>query len=162
MTAAATAADLTFLDRAVELALAAERAGNLPVGALLVLAGEVVAEAAAATFVPQPHPGRHAEVQALARLPAELAVRLPEATCYTTLEPCLMCFGALVVHRIGRVVFGALDPRGGAVGLVDSLPPHVAAKARAIRWIGPAAPESCEPLARRTLARYWAAPDLAP
>ncbi len=146
-----------YLQRAVALALAGEREGNLPVGAILVLDGEIVAEASARTFHPHPHPGRHAEALCLAAVPETIVPRLPEMTCYCTLEPCLMCFGALVLHRVGGVVFGARDPRGGAVGLIAVLPPYVAAKAAAMRWEGPAWPRVCDPLCERTLARYWSA-----
>jgi tRNA(adenine34) deaminase len=149
-----------FLQRAVDLALAAERQGNLPVAAVITLGDEIVAESANRSFLPVPHPARHAEVLALAGLPEHLVARAPQMTCYCTLEPCLMCFGSLVLHRIGTVVFGADDPRGGAVGLIEHLPPYVAAKAHAIRWLGPVWPEVCDPLASRTLARYWTAPEL--
>ncbi|HEX5759083.1 MAG TPA: nucleoside deaminase [Thermoanaerobaculia bacterium] len=152
-----TAAQERFLRQAVDLALEAERAGNLPVAAVIARDGEVVSAAAARTLRPAAHPGRHAEVLALAGVPDSLVPRLGEMTCYCTLEPCLMCFGALVLHGVGAVVFGARDPRGGALALLPHLPPQVAARARAIRWSGPAWPEVCDPIARRVLARYWAA-----
>jgi tRNA(adenine34) deaminase len=146
-----------FLQHAVELALGAERGGNLPVAAVITLGDEIVAAAAARTLQPAVHPGRHAEVLALAAIPDPLVPRLAEMTCYCTLEPCLMCFGALVLHRIGGVVFGARDPRGGAVSILPYLPADAAAEARAVRWEGPAWPEVCGPIAERVLARYWAA-----
>ena len=148
--------DQGFLSHAVELALEAERRGDLPIAAVIVLGDEIVSAAGNRSFTPSPHPGRHAEVLALGGIPEALVARLPEMTCYCTLEPCLMCFGALVLHRMGRVVFGALDPRGGAVSLVEHLPPYVAAKARAMSWTGPVWPEACDPLCERALARYWA------
>lgn len=150
-------ADQPFLRHAVELALEAERRGDLPIAAVIVLGGEIVSAAGNRSFTPSPHPGRHAEMLALAGIPDGLVARLPEMTCYCTLEPCLMCFGALVLHRMGRVVFGAADPRGGAVSLVEHLPPYVAAKARAMSWTGPVWPEVCDPLCQRALARYWSA-----
>ena len=64
-------ADLTFLRRAVQLALEAEAAGNLPVGAVVTLGGRVVAEAGNAVLAPLYHPGRHAETEALRLVPAE-------------------------------------------------------------------------------------------
>lgn len=152
-----TPADQRFLRHAVELALEAERRGDLPIAAVIVLGEEIVSAAGNRSFTPSPHPGRHAEVLALAGIPDGLVARLPEMTCYCTLEPCLMCFGALVLHRMGRVVFGAGDPRGGAVSLVEHLPPYVAAKAKAMSWLGPAWPEVCDPLCHRALARYWSA-----
>lgn len=150
-----TDGDERFLRHAVELALEAERRGDLPIAAVIVLGEEIVSAAGNRSFTPSPHPGRHAEVLALAGIPDGLVARLPEMTCYCTLEPCLMCFGALVLHRMGRVVFGALDPRGGAVSLVEHLPPYVAAKAKAMSWTGPVWPEVCDPLCQRALARYW-------
>ena len=133
-----------FLQHAVELALAAERGGNLPVAAVIALGDEIVAAAAARTLQPAAHPGRHAEVLALAAIPDPLVPRLAEMTCYCTLEPCLMCFGAR-------------DPRGGAVALLPYLAADVAAEARAVRWQGPVWPEVCDPIAARVLARYWTA-----
>lgn len=156
---AASPRDREHLEHAVSLALAAEAAGNLPVGAVIALDGEVVAEGANAVLHPAPHPGRHAEVLALAALPASLASRLPEMTCYSTLEPCVMCFGALVLHRVGRVVFGASDPVGGAVGLIESLPDYVRRQARKIEWVGPAWREVCDPLAERVFERAGVRPE---
>jgi tRNA(adenine34) deaminase len=155
MIAGLSPSESRFLRQAVELALEAEQLGNLPIAAVIVLGDEIVASGANRSFSPSPHPGRHAEVLALAAIPDDLVARLPEMTCYCTLEPCLMCFGALVLHRMGRVVFGASDPRGGAVSLIDHLPPYVAAKARAMTWAGPVWPEVCDPLCQRALARYW-------
>lgn len=100
-------ADLTFLGRAVRLALAAEAGGNLPVGAVVTLGSEVIAEAGNAVLAPSYHPGRHAETEALRLVPADLRPRGREMTVYTTLEPCVMCMGALLLHGVGRVVFGA-------------------------------------------------------
>jgi tRNA(adenine34) deaminase len=147
-------ADLELLDRAAALALVAEARGNLPIAAVLALAGEVVAEGVNETVRPQAHPGRHAEVLALAGVPPHLVGRLPEMTCYTTLEPCLMCFGSLVLHGIGRVVFGARDPLGGALGLLPHLPPYVGRKAAAIEWVGPAGGEACRALWERAARTY--------
>jgi tRNA(adenine34) deaminase len=144
--------DLICLDRAVELALAAEAAGGRPVGAVVSLGGRIVAEGDNRVPGPPFHPGRHAEAAALAAVDPELWSRAAELTCYTTLEPCLMCFGALVLHGVGRVVYGAADLLGGALGLIPHLPPYVAAKARAVRWQGPALAAVCDPLARRVLA----------
>jgi tRNA(adenine34) deaminase len=94
---------------------------------------------------------------ALSGIPEQLICRLPEMTCYTTLEPCVMCFGALVQHKIGRVVFGAADTRGGASALVQHLPREVAAEVAHTRWVGPVWPEVCDPLFARAAAKYWAA-----
>jgi len=98
-------ADLNFLRRAIRLAFEAEAAGNLPVGAVVTLGGRVVAEAGNAVLAPAYHPGRHAETEALRLVPEDLWPRGREMTIYTTLEPCVMCAGALLLHGVGRVVF---------------------------------------------------------
>ncbi len=148
-----TPRDLEFLKRAVALALAAEREGNLAIGSLITRGDAVVAEGANAVWRPVFQPGAHAELRALAAVPAALWPRAPELTLYSTLEPCVMCFGAIVTHRIGRVVFGASDPLSGATGLVDHLPAYIASKARAIRWVGPALPGVCDALRERAIER---------
>ena len=149
------AADANFLNQAIELALLTEARGNLPIGAVITLGSNVIATAANQSLQPCAHPGRHAEIMALAQIPDELISRLPEMTCYTTLEPCLMCFGALVLHGMGRVVFGANDPLGGAIALSAHLPPYVAKKMAAMIWVGPANPGVYDPLWKRAEARYW-------
>src|ERR1043165_125722 len=111
---AATPRDLDHLRRAVQLALEAERCGNLPIGAVITLDREVISEAGNAILVPHYHPGRHAEMGALSRVEANLWPRSREMTCYTTLEPCVMCMGALLLHGVGRVVFGTSDTEGGS------------------------------------------------
>ena len=146
--------DRRHLNRAVELALAAEASGNLPIGAVIALDGRIVGEGGNGIHAPAFHPGRHAEIQALRAVPSESWSRASELTCYTTLEPCLMCYGALVLHGVGRVFFGAHDPLGGAISIVDCLPAYVREKARSIAWIGPALPEVCDPLAARAIERF--------
>ena len=149
------AADAVFLNQAIALALQTESRGNLPVGAVITLGSHVIATGANQSLQPCTHPGRHAEIMALGQIPDELIARLPEMTCYTTLEPCLMCFGALVLHGMGRVVFGAKDPLGGAIALSAHLPPQVAKKMAAMIWVGPASSELCDPLWNRAAAKYW-------
>lgn len=150
--------DVTFVRRAFDLALEAEAAGNLPVGAVVTLGGRVVAEAGNAVLAPAYHPGRHAETEALRLVPAELWPRAREMTVYTTLEPCLMCAGALLLHGVGRVVFGARDTTGGAGPLLAHLPAYYAGGAGVPLWLGPVLPELCDPLFRRVLARFDALP----
>lgn len=157
-TTQADAADLTFLRRAIDLALAAEARGDLPVGAVVTLGGRVVAEAGNAVLAPAYHPGRHAETEALRLVPVELWVRARELTVYTTLEPCLMCAGALLLHGVGRVVFGASDTLGGAGPLLAHLPAYYAGGAGVPAWVGPLLPELCDPLFRRVLARFDSLP----
>ena len=146
--------DLRHLHRAVELALAAERAGNLPIGAVITLGAEIIAEAGNAVLQPHYHPGRHAEIEALRLVPAALWPRARELTCYTTLEPCVMCGGALLLHGVGRVVFGASDPEGGASVLLENLPPYYADESLVPAWTGPLLPDQCEPLYERLRAQF--------
>jgi tRNA(adenine34) deaminase len=109
-------------DEFMRLALAeAERAatqGDVPIGAVVVRDGEVIARAANEREL-RADPTAHAEVLAL-RLAAERlgGWRVSDSVLYVTLEPCVMCAGAIVLARVPRVVFGALDPKAGAAGSV--------------------------------------------
>lgn len=154
-----TRRDIEHLRRAVALALEAERLGNMPVGAVVTLGGEVVAEAGNALLVPAYDPRRHAEIEALSRVPAPLWPRCGEMTCYTTLEPCVMCMGALLLCGVGRVVYGASDEDGGAGVVLAHLPRYYeGGAARVPLWDGPLLPEVCDPLYRRVRARFDALP----
>lgn len=141
-----SSADLAYLRRAVELAWAAEKAGNLPIGSLLVLGDHIIAEGANQMLVPEYHPGKHAEIVALSKLPPFLWSRAAEVTCYSTLEPCLMCMSTLLLHGIGRVVYGAKDPEGGASYLLEDLPPYYQDGHRNFEVDGPLLEEECAPL----------------
>lgn len=97
-----------------EARLAAD-AGDVPVGAVVVIGGEIIARGRNRREVDQ-DPTAHAEVEALRAASKALGHwRLIGATLYVTLEPCPMCAGALVLSRIDRVVYGCADPKGGAV-----------------------------------------------
>jgi tRNA(adenine34) deaminase len=146
--------DLEHLRRAVELALEAERAGNLPIGAVITLEGRVIAEAGNSILVPHYHPGRHAEMEALRRVPVELWPRSREMTLYTTLEPCLMCMGASVLHGLGRIRFGALDSEGGAGEILARLPVYYAEGVAVPQLSGPLLPDVCDALYQRVNARF--------
>ena len=101
--------------RALALALEAEEAGEVPVGCVVVVGGEIVGQARNSP-IRMLDPTAHAEMLALRQ--ASIAVaeyRLTGATLYCTLEPCPMCAGALVAARIGTLVFGARDLRFGGV-----------------------------------------------
>jgi tRNA(adenine34) deaminase len=107
------------------LALAEARkageAGEVPVGAVVVAADRVVG-AAGNQRETTSDPTAHAEIQALRQAAAQLGSwRLSNATLYVTLEPCPMCAGALVAGRVGRLVFGAADPKAGACGSLYNL-----------------------------------------
>ncbi len=114
--------DVRFLRLALDQAARAEAAGEVPVGAVAVRDGELVAAACNAP-VGSGDPTAHAEVLLLRAAARALGnYRLPGLTVYVTLEPCLMCVGALVLARVERVVFGAPEPKFGALGSrVDAL-----------------------------------------
>ncbi len=107
--------DERFMREALALAYAAESAGEVPVGAVVVAHEEVIGRGSNSP-IRRVDPTAHAEILAL-RDAATVAAnyRLPDATLYVTLEPCAMCAGALVAARIRRLVFGARDLRFGGV-----------------------------------------------
>lgn len=109
-------ADVAFMGRALELARQSEAKGEVPVGAVLVMEGSIIGEGANRP-VASHDPTAHAEVIALREAAAAVGnYRLTGSTLYVTLEPCPMCVGAMVHARVGRVVFGARDPKTGALG----------------------------------------------
>lgn len=115
MSGSAAARDARFMREALELADAAEAAGEVPVGALVVCRGEIVGRGANRPIA-SGDPTAHAEIVALREAARRLgAYRLTGAELYSTLEPCAMCAGALVAARVERLVFGARDLRFGAV-----------------------------------------------
>ena len=110
-----SAEDERFMRAALELAREAELAGEVPVGAVVVIAGEIIATGRNAPISTH-DPTSHAEMAALREAAAAAGnYRLSEATLYATLEPCVMCAGALVAARVSRLVFGARDLRFGGV-----------------------------------------------
>lgn len=113
--------DREYMAQAIELARQAWRAGEVPVGAVVVLNGLIVGRG-----FNQPislhDPSAHAEIMALRDAGRHVAnYRLPDCTLYVTLEPCAMCAGAIMHARIRRIVFGAPDPKTGAAGSVLNL-----------------------------------------
>ena len=113
--------DEAFMRLALALAARACEQGEVPVGAVVVIDGEVVGSGFNRPIAAH-DPTAHAEIQAL-REAAQRAgnYRLPGATLYVTLEPCVMCAGALMHARVARVVYGAPDPKTGACGSVIDL-----------------------------------------
>ena len=116
--------DAQWMAKALALARRAEAEGEVPVGAVLVLDGELIG-AGWNRPIATSDPSAHAEIQALRAAGQQLGnYRLCGTTLYVTLEPCVMCAGALVQARISRLVYGAADPKGGAAGsCFDLLPP---------------------------------------
>jgi tRNA(adenine34) deaminase len=112
------------MQAALRLARAASVREEVPIGAVIVAEGEVLGEAHNET-VQRGDPTAHAEVLALHRALSKAGQdRLPFATLYVTLEPCAQCAGALVLAKVGRVVFGAYDSRVGMAGSVYDLLRH--------------------------------------
>jgi tRNA(adenine34) deaminase len=110
--------DHQFMRQAIEQARLAALAGEVPVGAVLVRDGEVIAKAFNQPITLH-DPSAHAEMLALrAAAKTEENYRLPGSTLYVTLEPCVMCSGAILHARVDRVVYGAPDPKTGAAGSV--------------------------------------------
>ncbi len=113
--------DEAFMAEALAEARAAGEAGEVPVGAVVVHQGQIVARGRNRKEA-QGDPTAHAEVLALREAAQALgAWRLSGATLYVTLEPCPMCAGALVQARVDRLVFGCRDPKAGAVGSLMNL-----------------------------------------
>ena len=113
--------DEDFMREALALATEAESRGEVPVGALVVRDGAVIGRGGNQPIAAH-DPTAHAEIMALRdAAQQESNYRLPGATLYVTLEPCVMCAGAIMHARIARVVFGAKDPKTGACGSVVDL-----------------------------------------
>ena len=144
--------DRTYLRRAITLALQAAAEGNLPIGAVIVLDGAIVGEGYNHVWFPFLAASRHAEMEALRAVDPALWPRAREMTLYTTLEPCLMCTGAIMLYHVGRLVYGARDNWAGTSGNWQHLPPYFQAVYAAMRWEGPAMPEACDELFARVLA----------
>ncbi len=110
-----TDADSHWMSRALEQAIEAAAADEVPVGAVIVREGSIIA--CSANQRESLHdPTAHAEMIAITQAAAAIEDwRLERATLYVTLEPCVMCAGAILQARLPRVVYGASDPKGGAV-----------------------------------------------
>lgn len=107
--------------RCLELASQAAEAGEIPVGAVLVQNGIVIAESANRS-IELNDPTGHAEILCLRQAAAATGnYRIPGAILYSSLEPCLMCAGAMLHARIGRLIYAASEPRGGCVGSLQDL-----------------------------------------
>ena len=122
----ATEENIMWMRHALTLADKAESIGEVPVGACVVLNGELIGEGFN-TPITDNDPSAHAELRAVKEAAAAVQnYRLIDATLYVTLEPCSMCAGMLVHARVKRVVFGAKDAKTGAAGSVMNLLQHPA------------------------------------
>jgi tRNA(adenine34) deaminase len=134
--------DEHWMRRALQLAQKAEAEGEVPVGAVLVRDGQVLGEGWNRTIALR-DPSAHAEILALREAGVTASnYRLPGASLYVTLEPCIMCAGAMIHARLDRLVFGATDPKTGAAGsvfdvLADPRHNHL------VRTSGPCLGEEC-------------------
>ncbi|HLY83247.1 MAG TPA: tRNA adenosine(34) deaminase TadA [Acidimicrobiales bacterium] len=113
--------DEEAMAEALEEAVAAAKAGEVPVGAVVVAGGRIVGRGRNEREA-RNDPTAHAEILALQRAATALGTwRLGDTTLYVTLEPCPMCAGALIAGRVGGLVFGAADPKAGACGSLYNL-----------------------------------------
>jgi tRNA(adenine34) deaminase len=136
--------DLDFMAAALDEARAAAEAGEVPIGAVAVWEGQIVARGQNRVLRDN-DPTAHAEIVALRGAAAELKnYRLNGLTLYVTLEPCAMCAGAIIHARIDRLVYGAADPKAGACGSVLSVLNHPQLNHKLIVDSGPLAEESAE------------------
>lgn len=114
--------DIEFMQMALDTARLAPALGEVPIAAVIVLDGQVLAQVHNFREVWQ-DPTAHAEVVAIRQVASRLGTwRLTGTTMYVTVEPCSMCAGAIIQARISRLVFGARDPKAGACGSVFNLP----------------------------------------
>jgi len=119
-----SAADLLGMQLALAQAARAAAVGEVPVGAV-IMQGDRVLSAAHNATIARRDPTAHAECLALREaLAASGDDRLPEATLYVTLEPCAQCAGAIILAKVGRVVFGAWDDKAGMAGSVHDILRH--------------------------------------
>jgi len=114
--------DTDFMREALALAQDAARAGEVPVGAVVVRDGRIIGRGYNRPITSS-DPTAHAEIVALREAAAvEKNYRLPGCELYVTLEPCAMCVGAMVHARLARIVYGTTDPKTGACGSIVDLP----------------------------------------
>ena len=106
-----------YMELAIKEAKSAGQIGEVPVGAILVSENGEILSAAHNLTIKLVDPTAHAEILALRKAALEINnYRLLNTTLYVTVEPCIMCMGAIVHARVSRVVFGAADPKWGAAG----------------------------------------------
>ena len=118
------ASDEQYIRNALDLAREAARRNDVPIAAVVVREGSIIAAAANRTLRDQ-DPTAHAEVLAIREASAKLdRWRLDDCTLYVTVEPCAMCAGAIVLSRMKRVVFGAWDEKAGMAGSIGDLLRH--------------------------------------
>lgn len=136
------------MGEALRLADVARQAGDVPVGAVVVMGGRIVGRGFNRVEVLQDATA-HAELVAMAEARSTLRTKiLSGCDLYVTLEPCAMCAGAIIWNRIGRIVIGAMDPKAGACGSVMHIPAHPAMNHRPVCQHG-LMEDACEGLLKR-------------
>jgi tRNA(adenine34) deaminase len=144
--------DVRFMRDCLLEAAAAERAGEVPIGAVVVREGQIIGRGRNAPIGTH-DPSAHAEIVALrAAARAHGNYRLVDAELFVTVEPCIMCVGAIIQARVRRVVFGCADPKAGALGSVVDLSRHAGLNHRFAVRAG-----VCEDEARELLQRFFRA-----
>jgi tRNA(adenine34) deaminase len=134
--------DSKYMARALELAREAERAGEVPVGAVIVKDDAIVGEGWNRP-ISTSDPTAHAEIVAMRAAAQKLGTyRLLDTTLYVTLEPCPMCAGAMVHARVKRLVYAATDPRAGAAGTIFNIVQHPSLNHR-VEWEAGLMGEEC-------------------
>lgn len=148
--------DAAWMKLALELARAAAKAGEVPVGALVVREGEILGRGENRNL--RDHdPTAHAEIIALRQAAARVGNhRLGGCTMFATIEPCAMCAGALIQARVARLVYGASDPKAGAAGSVLGVVNHPKLNHQMVVTSGVLAEECVELLRSFFLARRTA------
>lgn len=140
--------DQLFMQEALKEAEKAGAAGEVPVGAVMVCDGEIIARAHN-TREAENDPTAHAEMSCIRAAAKVLGNwRLSRCRLYVTLEPCPMCAGAMVMSRLGECVYGAYDEKQGCCGSVYDLPGD-AALASQTKWQGGVMEEECKALMQR-------------
>ena len=114
--------DEYFMRQALDEAIKSSRRGEVPIGAVVIQENQILSRGHNRP-ISKKDPTAHAEIIALRKACSKSkSYRLPDCDLYVTLEPCAMCLGAVVQARIRRVVYGALDPKGGAVQSIMNFP----------------------------------------
>jgi len=138
-----------FMQRSIKIALQAEKDGNLPVGSLITLDNKIVSEGPSRVYEPRYDLTRHAEMEALRNLAPELWKQKKDLVLFTTLAPCPMCLGAILLFGIPRVVYGAEGDFGGGKALSQHLPAYFKEQFQRVEWVGPTNTAECDPLHKR-------------
>ena len=145
-------ADLQFMRRALQLAHQAEAEDEVPVGAVLVTDGQVIGEGRNRPIASS-DPCARAELLAIRQACAKVGnYRIPGSTLYVTLEPCTMCAGVIIHARVQRLIFGAYDPKAGAVTSVYDIIANPRLNHR-VAWEGGIMQAECAQMLRQFFKR---------